>query len=89
MGAKRRADGAVGRGWVWGWTLGGASVGVAAGLLVSLVVLARRIAHQAADIADGLEAVEHNTAALPALASANDHLRDAADSLRRALRSAS
>ncbi|MDP8908595.1 MAG: hypothetical protein M3N47_05655 [Chloroflexota bacterium] len=50
--------------WKLGWTLGGAVVLVAAGLLLTIIALARRIARQAGEIEDAIEATRENTAPL-------------------------
>jgi len=41
--------------WRTGWRAGASVVGLAAGLLVTLILLARRIAGQAGDIQSGLQ----------------------------------
>ncbi len=41
--------------WRVGWLAGASVVGVAAGLLVTLILLARRIAGQAGEISSGLQ----------------------------------
>lgn len=51
-------------GWALGWAAGAGVTGVAAGLLVTLILLARRISEQAGTIADGLERTAGTTAPL-------------------------
>ena len=50
--------------WTVGWSVGGAVVVVAAGLLLAIIGLARRIARQADEIAEALQATHDNTASL-------------------------
>ncbi len=58
-------------GWKVGWMVGGSVVVVAAGLLLAIIGLARRIAGQADEIADLLQATRQNTAPLFDLARLN------------------
>jgi hypothetical protein len=60
--------------WTAGWVAGGAVVVVAAGLLLAIIGLARRIARQADEIAESLQATRGNTAPLFDLVGVNDHL---------------
>lgn len=50
--------------WKLGWSLGGVVVLVAAGLLLLIIGLARRIAGQAGEIEDAIDAARENTAPL-------------------------
>lgn len=57
--------------WVLGWTAGAGVVALAAGLLVTITVLARRVARQAGSIETALEATRHNVEPLLDLGSVN------------------
>ena len=57
--------------WRVGWWAGGAVVVVSAGLLLTLIGYARRIARQADEIAEALQATHRNTAPLFDLAGVN------------------
>ncbi|MDP9460382.1 MAG: hypothetical protein M3Q22_09085 [Actinomycetota bacterium] len=60
--------------WRAGWWVGGAVVVISAGLLLTLIGYARRIARQADEIAETLQATRRNTAPLFDLAGVNAHL---------------
>ncbi len=60
--------------WRVGWALGGAVVVVSAGLLLAIIGYARRIARQADEIAEALQATSRNTTPLFDLARVNDAL---------------
>lgn len=50
--------------WQLGWAVGGAVALIAAGLLLTIIGLARRIAGQASEIEDAIDAARENTAPL-------------------------
>lgn len=50
--------------WKLGWALGGVVVLAAAGLLLTIIGLTRRIAGQASEIEDAIDAARENTAPL-------------------------
>lgn len=50
--------------WKLGWALGGAVVLLAAGLLLTMIGLARRVAGQASEIEEAIDAARENTAPL-------------------------
>lgn len=54
----------ISRTWKLGWALGGAVVLIAAGLLLTLIGLARRVAGQASEIEEAIDAARENTAPL-------------------------
>ena len=60
--------------WTLGWVAGIAVVGVAGGLILAITALAKRIARQADDIVDALDAARENTDALFDVAQTNDAL---------------
>ena len=62
----------VSTGWVVGWTLGVIVVVAVVALVVPILVLARRIGEQAADINDSLLKSVENTAALSELNATNE-----------------
>ncbi len=61
--------------WTRSWAAGAAVVGVAAGLLVTLILLGRRIAALAAEISSGLERVAGATDSLWDVVPLNAKLR--------------
>ena len=62
----------VSTGWVVGWTLGVIVVVAVVALVVPILLLARRIGEQAADINDSLLKSVENTAALSELNATNE-----------------
>ncbi len=54
-----------------GWSVGTLVVAIAAGLLVTLIVLARRIVRQAEDITEAIDNARENTTALFAVTETN------------------
>jgi hypothetical protein len=58
--------------WVVGLVLGVVVIGVAAAILVTIVVLARRIAAQASTAEDAVEVVRRQTDGLDGIARIND-----------------
>ena len=70
--------------WILGFAVAGAVVVIAASLLVTIIVLARRIAGQAAVITLALDGAMRNTNALFDLASLNHALESIARGLARA-----
>lgn len=71
--ARSARDGASAA-WRAGWWAGVAVVVISAGLLLTLIGYARRIARQADEIAEALEATHRNTTPLFDLARVNDVL---------------
>jgi len=59
-------------GWTVGMVLGIVVIAVAAAIVITIVVLARRIAAQARTAVQGMEAVRANTAELGGVARIND-----------------
>ena len=57
--------------WVAGWAAGAGAVAVAAGLLVTITALARRVASQADDIREAIEATCSNVEPLLQLPAMN------------------
>lgn len=67
--------------WVLGWGAGVAVVAVAAGLLVTITVLARRVAAQAGDIEAAIQASRDNVARLLDLPAVNASVARGLDAL--------
>lgn len=50
--------------WIVGWAIGFGGAVIAAALLVAIVATARRIARQAADVAEAIDGARENTKAM-------------------------
>ncbi len=68
--------------WILGWVLGAVVVVIAAGLLVTNILLARRIVAQARDITRALDAARENTNGLFALTDTNAAIQSITRDLR-------
>jgi hypothetical protein len=70
------------QGWILGWAAGLLVVVIAAGLLVTNILLARRIVAQARDITEALDNARRNTNGLFGLTDTNMALRSITRDLR-------
>ena len=70
--------------WVVGWTAGAGVVVVAAGLLVTITALARRVATQAEDVRDAIDATRRHAEPLLGLPTLNARITAVAEALRDA-----